>query len=102
MEDGDLVNINQIDIPFSKNEKVEIRVRSISEAGYPINPKTSVWSNSIIQEFPDSLSVGNNTDYIISEAESENTRIKLIQELNSNGLDLLLSQAFTNNDKTYF
>lgn len=102
VEDGDLVNINQIDIPFSKNEKVEIRVRSISEAGYPINPKTSVWSNSIIQEFPDSLSVGNNTDYIISEAESENTRIKLIQELNSNGLDLLLSQAFTNNDKTYF
>jgi hypothetical protein len=29
------VNINQIDIPIQKGERVEIKARSISEAGYP-------------------------------------------------------------------
>lgn len=101
VEDADLVNINQIDIPFSKNEKIEIRVRSVSEAGYPINPKLSTWSNSIIREFPDSLTVGDDSSFIVSESEQENTRIKLLEELNAQGLDTHLANSTTTNDKTY-
>ena len=39
--DGDVININQIDIPIRYGEKVEIKARSISEAGYPRNPAKS-------------------------------------------------------------
>ena len=39
--DGSEININQIDIPITKGEKVEIKIRSISEAGYPDNPLKS-------------------------------------------------------------
>ena len=102
VEDAEIVNINQVDIPISKNEKVEFRVRSVSEAGYPINPKLSPWSESLIIEFPNSLNVGSETNFIAAQSDSENVRVKLLEELNSRGLDLLLAQTFTSNDKTYF
>ena len=51
--DGSQVAINQIDIPIRSGEKVELKVRSISEAGYPYNPLKSEWSNSVIISFPD-------------------------------------------------
>ena len=50
---SDQININQIDIPISHNEKVEIKVRAITEAGYPSNPTRSAWSNTVVIDFPE-------------------------------------------------
>lgn len=33
-EDGNEININQVDIPIRPNESVEIRVKALSEASY--------------------------------------------------------------------
>ena len=49
----DDVNINQLDIPITSGEKVEIQVKSVSEAGWPANPMESEWSNSIVVSFSD-------------------------------------------------
>jgi len=49
----DQININQIAISISHNEKVEIKVRAITEAGYPNNPIRSEWSNTVVIDFPD-------------------------------------------------
>jgi len=57
--DGSEININQIDIPITKGEKVEIKVRTISEAGYPDNPLKSDWSEPIIISFPSNLTTRN-------------------------------------------
>jgi hypothetical protein len=43
ISNGEQVNINQVDIPIQKGEKVELKIRSISEAGWPNNPLKSVW-----------------------------------------------------------
>ena len=41
ISDGEAVNINQVNIPITKGEKVQLKIRSISEAGWPVNPLKS-------------------------------------------------------------
>jgi hypothetical protein len=101
VEDPDAININQIDIPISKGEKVEIRIRSISEAGWPINPLYSEFSESVIMEFPEEFVEEDEASLAIASALEESTRVAFQQELDARGLDLHLSRAFTTGDK-YF
>jgi integrase len=53
VSNADTPNINQLDIPIQFNEKVEIRIKSISEVGYPESPVESDFSSTITVEFPD-------------------------------------------------
>lgn len=53
MNDPDSVKINQCDIPISPGEEVWIRVKAISEAGWPSNPIESKWSNTLKLRFDD-------------------------------------------------
>ena len=55
----DDLNINQCMITINENESVEIRVRAISEAGYPIAPLKSEWSDIIRVNFPDEFKQNN-------------------------------------------
>jgi hypothetical protein len=101
LENPDEININQIDIPITKGEKVEIRIRSISEAGWPINPFYSEFSNSIIIEFPEEFVTEDEATNAINQAVEESTRVKFQLELDARGLDLHLSRAFTTGEKYY-
>lgn len=101
IENPDNVNINQIDIPISKGEKVEIRIKSISEAGWPINPVCSVYSTPIIVEFPSEYNTEDEAINAINQAIEESARVKFQQELSSQGLDMHLSRSFTTGEK-YF
>jgi hypothetical protein len=87
--DPDQVNINQLDISINPNENVEIRVRAVSEAGFPNSQ--SEWSESIIVTFPDELV--NNVDAIGTDAQEEQARAKFLQELNAIGLTEHLSNS---------
>jgi hypothetical protein len=99
VQDADEVNINQIDLPISKGEQIEIRVKSISEAGWPVNPLMSGWSSSIVIPFPDSLSNDEEVLASLSASLSEETRVNFNQDLASRGLDLHLSTSFVQKDK---
>ena len=81
-DNADSVNINQLDIAIQQNEKVEIRIKSISEVGWPESPVESDWSNELTLEFPDDLNnVLNENDFILKEATKEDLivlNIKLI------------------------
>lgn len=96
ISNGDVININQIDIPITKGEKVEIKVRSISEAGYPINPLKSDWSDSIIIDFPSNLETSNQVKNILDDATNEQTNILLDQTLSSVGVYTHLSDSIPN------
>lgn len=99
--DADAVNINQIDIPISKGEQVQIRVKTISEAGWPTNPLESEWSDVITIDFPDDLQIEDETAATLSEVATEETRVRFQEELAARGLDLHLLGAFTSGDR-YF
>ena len=100
-EDGEAVNINQIDIPIQPNESVEIRIKSISEAGYPSNPLESDYSDIVRIDFPEDLGVSKDILSIVKEASDEQVNIKLQQDLVSKGIDQHISDQFTQNDTFY-
>ena len=100
VNDADAVNINQVDIPITPNEKVEIRIASISEAGFPMNPLKSDYSQSVTIDFPTEL-VQANEKTLLQQAQQELNKVEVISELNSQGLDVILQNVFTLGDKVF-
>ena len=98
---ADAVNINQLDIPITKGEKVEIQIASVSEAGWPQNPLVSDFSSSVIISFPDNLNVNGASDTLLKNNE-DSAVVKVQQNLNSQGLPQHLSEQFTDGNVTYF
>ena len=99
--DPNSVNINQLDISIRKGESVEIKIKSLSEAGFPDNPVESDWSDSITIDFPANIQSSEENTLIAQQAMADESRIALQEELNARGLDLHLSTAFTSKDKYY-
>lgn len=83
---GNVININQIDIPIRSGEKVQIKVRSISEAGYPTNPLKSNWSNVVTISFPENLSTNDSVSATIDKAKDDMTAVVLQNTLSAAGL----------------
>ena len=101
ISDPDKVNSNQLDIPIKKGEIIEIRVKSLSEAGWPDLPVESSWSPSILVEFPADIETIEDATIVSQQAFAEEARLSFQDELNSKGLDIHLSTAFTTRDKYY-
>lgn len=96
-------NFNQLEIPIQANEKVEIKIKSISEVGFPESPIESDWSNTITVDFPDDLvNVLNENETIKSEAAKEDLKGSVNSELAAKGLDKHLSDTFDDAGKTFF
>ncbi len=91
--DGTTININQIDIPIRSGEKVEIKVRSISEAGYPYNPVKSDWSASVIISFPENLTSDDSVTTILETVKSDMTAVVLQQTMSAAGVYTHLADA---------
>ncbi|MEG1142759.1 MAG: hypothetical protein RSE41_10030, partial [Clostridia bacterium] len=93
---GEEININQIDISIQKGEKVEFKVRSLSEAGWPANPLKSNWSNSVIMNFPSNLETSSQVSFILNQAKEEETQIQLQNTLGSIGVYVHLDDTIPN------
>ena len=92
-QDPDAVNVNQLDIPISKGEAIEIRIKSISEAGYPINPIESEWSSTITVPFPDDLEITEESAMLSDRILMDNVNVKFQQTLSEMGVDQHLANA---------
>lgn len=94
--DGESVNINQVDIAIQQGEKVELKIRSISEAGWPSNPLKSTWSDSVTIDFPSNLQGTDQVQNILSDAATEESTIKLNQTLDAAGVTVHLEDSVPN------
>ena len=101
VEDGQAININQLDIPIQSGEVVEIRVKSVSEAGWPANPVESDWSNITRIEFANGTQATEAVVSIVDQNSAEIAKVKLMEELESTGLYAHVSDSFSVNEK-YF
>ena len=100
--DPDTPNINQLDLDITQGERIDIRVKSISEVGWPDSPVESDWSEVLSINFPDDLNnVLNETDFILKEASKEELKVSMKNELSSKGLDDHLSEQITIDNKLY-
>ena len=95
-----MVNINQLDIPISPGEQVEIQVKSVSEAGWPSNPLESDWSDSIVVAFSDFAELEADD---LSELISQNRVDAAVANVTKmfSGTTAHMSSSFYTNDK-YF
>jgi hypothetical protein len=101
IEDPEQININQVDIPIQKGESVEIRARALSEAGYPANPASSIFSEIIRINFPDDIIESSSISEIVSENEKEAQRVKLEEDLKEKGVITHIDDQFIANEKTF-
>jgi len=101
VSDADTPNINQLDIPITNDERVEVRVKSISEVGYPEAPLESQFSNIITIDFPEDLSsIVGEDEFILQEASKEDTIVSLKNSLNN--VDQHLNDEITVGEESYF
>lgn len=98
VSDAETPNINQVDIAIQQNERVEIRVKSISEVGWPDSLIESDWSNVLTVDFPDDLNnVLADNQFILAEASQDKTTVTLENTLSSKGYNKHLEDSFTVN-----
>jgi len=102
VSDANTPNINQIDIPILPGEKIQIRVKSLSEVGWPETPVESDFSEVITVEFPSDLNnVLNEDEFILKEAQADDIKVKFERDLESRGLNLHLNSALRDGDIYY-
>lgn len=100
-ENGDEININQVDIPINPGESVEIRVKALSEAGYPITFTESEWSDVVRIEFPASLQAYQSLSATVEKNNEDKQKLEIQEMLDEVGVTDHLSGSFKEQDK-YF
>jgi len=101
VQDPNIVNCNQIEIPIGKGETIEIKIKSLSEAGWPDSPVESFFSNIITIPFPQNLEVVEDASVVSQRIFAEEAKINFKTDLAAQGLDLHLGTAFSSADKYY-
>lgn len=101
IDSSEEINSNQIDVPISPNEIVQIRIRSISEAGFPQNPIYSDYSDIITVNFPSELTVQTLSEEILRSSEQEAARLRLEGTLANLGVTKHISDAVETNNVYY-
>ena len=95
--DPDQININQLDLPIQNGEKIEIQIKSISEAGFPTNPMESDWSNSVIIAFGDFPELqGDDISEIIAQNRVDASVANVIDNITGNTYSHMSSSFYTN------
>jgi len=101
VEDGQEINFNQLDIAISQGETVEIRIKSISEAGYPQNPIMSDWSESMTVAFPEAEIDTTDIAATVEANLAELARVRMNEELTAQGIYTHVGDSFTANESYY-
>lgn len=97
----DDLNINQCMIAINENESVEIRIRAISEAGYPVAPLKSEWSNIVRINFPEELKQ-NNINTIVENNMVDLRKAEFTQILKDYGVLEHVQNKIVENDAIFF
>lgn len=93
---------NQIDIPISQGETVDVRLKVIYDFGQPYVNVTSDWSNILSISFPDEFVHNNSIQNIASEIASDNESIKINSMLENNGVNSHMTDKLIDQNITYY
>ena len=101
IEDGQEINFNQLDIAINQGELVEVRVKSVSEAGFPQNPIVSDWSEPIQVSFPEEEIDTTDVAAVVEVNTAELAKVEIVEELTAQGVYTHVEDAFTANENYY-
>lgn len=95
-------SFNQLDIPISQGETVDIRLRVVYAIGYPFVKTTSAWSDIVNVEFPVELRKNVTVLDIIKENNSDTTKEAFRGYLDKYGVVEHVSDKLVDQNITYF
>lgn len=93
---------NQIDIPITQGESVDIRLRVIYDMGYPFVETSSSWSNIVNIKFPEELTSNVEILDIIKENNDDIETGRIQKIINDTGINTHLSDQITDQSVTYY
>mgnify|MGYP000448146047 CR=1 FL=1 len=100
-EDSQAINFNSIDLPIQPGEKIELMVKSISEAGFPQTPVESEWSEIITIPFPEGEISSDGANSLVNQNDLDNVKVEINDDLEAQGLFTHLDDGFTAGDTYY-
>lgn len=98
----DAICCNQLDIPISANEIVQIRIKAISECGYPNVLTESDWSSIITVQFPESLAADAQFVSLKDELYIDKQNLSLENMLINKGILKHVETSATENNGAYY
>lgn len=103
-ENGDVneISYNQIDIPISQGESVDIRLKVVYDLGYPFCVFTSAWSDVLNIPFPNALKKNVTVLDIIEENNNDITNNSFENILKNKGVTTHVDDKVMDQDNTYF
>ena len=104
-DDNDIANepsFNQIDIPISQGESVDIRLKLVYDFGYPFVQTTSDWSTIVNIKFPDEFLKDVKLLDIIEENNNEIESNRFNNILKNEGIPEHISDKIVDQDITYY
>lgn len=96
------IKFNQIDIPVSQGESVNVRVKYIYEAGFPFIEFTSKNSNIVNFQFPKEFIKNAELFSILEENTNEWREANFNNILTQKGIDVHVGDKIQDQDKVYF
>lgn len=101
ISDNDQININQLDIAISQNEQVDVRIKAITEVGWPNVLTESEWSDIVRVKFPIEYSSEIDFTKLEEEVKQEKQKLELHQLLDNAGITKHIQNSITE-QHTYF
>jgi hypothetical protein len=101
ISDADQININQLDIAIQNNEQIDIRIKAISEVGYPNVLIESIWSDVVRVNFPPEFSTDIDFAKLQDDVVTAKQQIDLFNLIDNEGLIKHVKNA-VNEQHTYF
>lgn len=95
------ISFNQIDIPITQGEKVDIRIKVIYDLGYPFIECASQWSEPLDITFPEEMEKNVEVLDIIEENNNEVKKNQLNDILEKNGTITHVSDKLIDQDITF-
>ena len=100
-EDSQAINFNSIDLSIQPGEKIEMMIKSVSEAGFPQTPVESEWSDIITIPFPEGEISTDGANSLVNQNDLDNVKVEINDDLESQGLFTHLDSGFTAGDTYY-
>lgn len=101
LDSADDININELSIAINSGESVEIRVRAVSEAGYPTSTKYGEFSEVLRVDFPSNL-VESNISTIIAKNEIDLRQSEFQNILKQSGILEHIEGVIRENERTFW
>lgn len=101
-ENNNEPSYNQIDIPISQGETVDIRLKLVYDYGQPFINVSSQWSNIISISFPEEFINDIDIKKILTEISTNTATNKLNSLLESNGVNEHIDDSILEASKVYY